>query len=158
MTPFDFRPRTRVLFGAGEFGRLGEVARELGGTKCLVVADPGMVAAGYAREAMRTLKARRMEVFGFHDFDAGPTVAAVEAGAAYAAPLGINLIVGLGGGSSMDCAKAINFVVSTAEISAITGVTEKPRSRCCRWSPSLPRPVPAVRRRRLRWSTILRKI
>jgi alcohol dehydrogenase len=112
MTPFDFRPRTRVLFGAGEFARLGEVARELGGTKCLLVADRGMLDSGYVQEATRTLKARRMEVFAFHDFEAGPTAAMVQAGAEYAGPLNINLIVGLGGGSSLDCAKAINFVVS----------------------------------------------
>ncbi len=84
MTPFDFRPRTRVVFGTGEFARLGEVARELGGTRCLLVADQGMLDRGYAQEAMRTLKARRMDVFGFHDFGPGPTIAMVDAGAAYA--------------------------------------------------------------------------
>ena len=112
MTPFDFRPRTRVVFGAGEFARLGEVAREVGGTRCLLVADPGMVDAGYAREAIRSLKARRMEVFAFHDFTVHPTSAMIEAGRAYAAPQSVDLIVSLGGGSSMDCAKGINFVVS----------------------------------------------
>jgi len=112
VTPFDFRPRTRVVFGAGEFARLGEIARELGGTKCLVVADRGMVDRGYAQEAIRALKARRMEVVPFHDFKPGPTVEMVDAGAAFAAPHNVNLIVGLGGGSSLDCAKAINFVVS----------------------------------------------
>ena len=112
MTSFDFRPRTRVIFGSGEFARLGEVARELNGTRCLLVADRGMLDAGYVQEATRTLKARRMDVFGFHDFAVGPTAAMVEAGRAFAQPLGINLIVGLGGGSSLDCAKAINFVLS----------------------------------------------
>jgi alcohol dehydrogenase len=112
MTPFDFRPRTRVLFGAGEFGRLGEVAREMGGTRCLLVADPGIVETGYAKEAVRTLKARRMEVLAFHDFTVTPTTAMVEAGAAFAAPERIDLIVSVGGGSSMDCAKAINFLLS----------------------------------------------
>jgi len=112
MTPFDFRPRTRVLFGAGEFARLGEVARELGGTRCLLVADQGMLDRGYAQEAMRSLKARRMEVFAFHDFSAGPTTAMIATGAAFADPLKVDLIVGLGGGSSLDCAKAINFVLS----------------------------------------------
>jgi alcohol dehydrogenase len=112
MTPFDFRSRTRVLFGIGEFARLGELARELGGTRCLLVADRGMMESGYAQEATRSLKARRMEVFGFHDFDVNPTTAMVEAGRAYAAPLEINLIVALGGGSSMDCAKGINFVLT----------------------------------------------
>src|SRR5271155_5750700 len=112
MTPFDFRSRTRVLFGAGEFARLGELARELGGTRCLLVADRGMLDAGYVQEATRTLKARRMDVFGFHDFEVNPTAAMVEAGRVFAAPLEINLIVGLGGGSSMDCAKGINFVLT----------------------------------------------
>src|SRR3984957_18300052 len=105
MTPFDFRPRTRVLFGAGEFARLGEVARELGGTRCLGVGDPGMLETGYAKEAIRTLKARRMEVFAFHDFSANPTSTMVEAGAALTAPERVDLIVSVGGGSSMDCAK-----------------------------------------------------
>ncbi len=112
MTPFDYRPRTRVVFGAGEFSRLGELARELGGTRCLLVADRGMVEAGFVQEAARSLKARRMDVFAFHDFEANPTTGMVEAGRAFAAPLGINLIVGLGGGSSLDCAKAINFVLT----------------------------------------------
>src|SRR5579863_1740423 len=115
MTPFDFRPRTRVVFGAGEFSRLGEVARELGGTRCLLVADPGIVEAGYAPEAARSLKARRMKVHGFHEFQPDPTSAMVEAGGAYAGPLNIDLIVAVGGGSSMDCAKAINFLISDVQ-------------------------------------------
>jgi alcohol dehydrogenase len=112
MTPFDFRPRTRVLFGSGEFARLGEVARELGGTRCLVVADPGMLATDHVKEAIRTLKARRMEVFPFHNFSANPTAAMMEAGRALAAPERIDVIVSVGGGSSMDCAKGINFLLS----------------------------------------------
>jgi alcohol dehydrogenase len=114
MTPFDFRPRTRVLFGAGEFARVGEVARELGGTRCLLVADRGMLETGFVQEATRSLKARRMEVFAFHDFDPGPTATTVHAGAEFAAPLKIDLIVGLGGGSSLDFAKAVNFVISNS--------------------------------------------
>jgi alcohol dehydrogenase len=112
MTPFDFRPRPRVVFGVGEFARLGEVARELNGTRCLLVADPGMVEAGYAKEAVRSLKARRMEVFAFHEFSVNPTGAMMEAGCAYAKPHSIDLIVSVGGGSTMDCAKGINFVLS----------------------------------------------
>jgi alcohol dehydrogenase len=112
MTPFDFRPRTRVVFGPGEFARLGEIARELGATRCLLVADPGIVQAGYQQEAVRTLKARRIDVFSFLDFDVNPTTSMVAAGADYAAPHNVNLIVSVGGGSSMDCAKAINFLIS----------------------------------------------
>ncbi len=112
MTPFDFRPRTRVLFGPGEFARLGEVAREHNATRCLLLADQAMLDAGYAQEAVRSLKARRMEVFAFHDFRPQPTVAMVEAACEYAAPHGINLIAGLGGGSALDFTKAVNIVLS----------------------------------------------
>lgn len=101
-----------MVFGAGEFARLGEVARELGGTRCLLVADPGIVDAGYAPEAIRSLKARRMTVHGFHEFQPNPTSAMVEAGGAYASALGIDLIVAVGGGSSLDFAKAVNFLLS----------------------------------------------
>jgi alcohol dehydrogenase len=112
MVPFDFRPRTRVLFGAGEFTRLGEIARESGGSRCLLVADPGIVDAGYAQEAARSLRARRMTVHEFHAFKANPDSAMVEAGRDFAASHDIDLIVAVGGGSSMDCAKAINFLLS----------------------------------------------
>src|SRR5579863_10213568 len=113
MTSFDFRPRTRILFGAGEFTRLGELAREQGGTRCLVIADSGMVEAGYVNEATRALKARRMEVFAFHEFTANPTTTMIEAARDYASPLNVNLVVGLGGGSSLDCAKAINLLLTS---------------------------------------------
>jgi alcohol dehydrogenase len=111
VTPFDFRPRTRILFGAGEFARLGEVAREQNATRCLVLASQAVVDAGHAQEAVRSLKARRMDVFAFHDFTAHPTVAMVEAAREYAAPHGVNLIVGLGDAEALDFAKAVNVVI-----------------------------------------------
>jgi alcohol dehydrogenase len=112
MVPFDFRPRTRVVFGPGEFARIGELARELGSQRCLIVADSGIVDAGYVQDATRALKARRISVHGFHEFQADPNSAIVESGAAYAAPLEIDLIIAVGGGSSMDCAKGINFLLT----------------------------------------------
>ena len=112
MTPFDFRPRTRILFGTGEFARLGECAREQNATRCLVLAGQATVGAGHAQEALRSLKARRLEVFAFHDFTANPTVAMVEAAREYAAPHGVNLVVGLGDGDALDFAKAVNVVIS----------------------------------------------
>ncbi len=112
IAPFDFRPRTRILFGSGEFARLGEAARELDGHRCLLVADQSMVDARHAQEAIRSLKARRMEVYAFHEFDANPTTTMVDAGYAFAAPHQIDLIVALGRGGALDCAKAINVLLT----------------------------------------------
>jgi alcohol dehydrogenase len=111
MVPFDFQPRTRVVFGAGTRLRLGALAREIGMRRTLLVADPGIVEAGHAAEAARLLEEAGIDAAIYHDFGPNPDSAMVEAGRAFAAPLGINGVVGLGGGSSLDCAKGINFLL-----------------------------------------------
>ena len=112
MTGFDFQPRTRVIFGAGVIARVGELARELNFQRTLLVADRGMVTSWHVEEAVRPLEKAGVEVFRFHDFEANPDTRMIEAGAAFASPLKIDSIVGLGGGSSLDCAKGINFLLT----------------------------------------------
>jgi len=110
--PFDFQLRTRVVFGDGAFAQLGELARELSFTRTLVVADPGIVAAGMAAQATALLDAAGIATRLFDAFGANPDTEMVEAGRAAAAAFGIDSIVALGGGSSLDCAKGINFLVT----------------------------------------------
>ena len=109
---FDFQPRTRVLFGADKFATLGDLVRELGFCRTLLVADHGMIACGYVAEAIRLLAQANIEVFPFHDFSENPDTNMIEAGRAVAASLNIDSIIGLGGGSSLDTAKGINFVLT----------------------------------------------
>ena len=112
MLSFDFQNHTRVIFGDGEFRRLGELARELGFRRTLLVADQGLVACGYVEQAERLLEAAGVASFTFHEFDVNPDSLMVEAGREFAAPLAVDSIIGLGGGSSLDCAKAINFLLT----------------------------------------------
>ena len=112
MKSFDFQTRTRVLFGEGRFEELGALARELGFKRTLLVADRGLVAAGYAARAVEQLVAAGVETFAFHDFEPNPDTAMVEAGRVFAAASGVDSIIGLGGGSSLDCAKGINFTLT----------------------------------------------
>jgi len=112
MHPFDFSLRTRVVFGDDVFARLGELARELGFTRALLVADRGIVATGQVDRAAALLDAHGVRPFTFHDFDANPDSRMVEAGRAVAASCGADSIVAIGGGSSLDCAKGINFVLT----------------------------------------------
>jgi alcohol dehydrogenase len=112
MKSFDFQPRTRVVFGTGAIERLGELALELGFRRTLLVADRGLVASGHVEEALAPLRSASIEVVCFHDFEANPDSMMVLAGADYAAPLNIDSIIGLGGGSSLDCAKGINFLLT----------------------------------------------
>jgi len=112
MENFDYRPHTRVIFGAGALARLGELARGLSFRRTLLVADCGLVAAGHVEQALKFLSGTGIEVFTFHDFGSNPNTAMVERGRAHAAPLKVDSIIGLGGGSSLDCAKGINFLLS----------------------------------------------
>src|SRR5262245_7376492 len=112
MELFDFHSRTRLVFGSGAFEHLGELARELGFNRALLVADHGMVACGYVEEAVKLLEASGVEVFPFYDFGENPDTAMVEAGRAFAAPLAVDSIIALGGGSSLDCAKGVNFTLT----------------------------------------------
>jgi alcohol dehydrogenase len=107
---FQFDIRTRVVFGEGRFAEIGALARELGFSRTLLVADQGMVSAGYVEEAIIHLTAAGITPIPFHDFDANPDTAMVEAGRVAAAAARIDSLIALGGGSSLDCAKGINFV------------------------------------------------
>ena len=112
MRQFDFQPRTRVIFGAGVIDRLGELARELNFQRTLLVADHGMIVSWHIEEAVGPLEKAGVQVFRFHDFEVNPDTRMVEAGTALASPLNIDSIIGLGGGSSLDCAKGINFLLT----------------------------------------------
>ena len=109
---FDFHSPTRVVFGAGTLDRLGEVARELGDTRVLLVTDPGLEDAGHPQRAMASLRDAGLEVFLFNRVEQNPTDRHVQEGVDFAKPLGIDLIVSVGGGSAMDCAKGINFLLT----------------------------------------------
>ena len=112
MTPFRHTARTDLVFEVGAIARLGKLARSLGFARTLLVADHGMVAAGYVAQAEKYLQAEDVEVFGFHDFSENPTSEHAEDARAFGEPLRVDSIVGLGGGSSMDCAKAANFLLT----------------------------------------------
>ena len=109
---FEFHAATRLVVGAGTLGRLGTLARELGATRALVTSDPGIVRCGHAAAGIAVLEAQGIATALFDAFCENPSTTAVEAGAALAREFRPDLIVGLGGGSSMDCAKGINFLVS----------------------------------------------
>jgi alcohol dehydrogenase len=112
MTFFDYNPRTRIVFGAGAIDQLGALAAELGGRRALIVTDPGIVAAGHVARAQASLTSAGLKVVVFDGVEENPTTHHVDAGLAVAREHEIDLLVGLGGGSSMDCAKGINFLLT----------------------------------------------
>lgn len=102
----------RVLFGAGSLASLGDEARGLGATRVLVITDPGIEEAGHVERACRTLRRAGTEVSVFDGVEENPDEGHVEAGVEAARRHDVDLLVGLGGGSAMDCAKGVNFLLT----------------------------------------------
>ena len=112
MLPFDTHNRTRFVFGKGTIGQLGELAPSFQPSCVLVVTDSGLVDAGHFEAGVASLRESGLRVESFHDFGENPTSAMVDAGVRKTAEVKPDLLIGLGGGSSMDCCKGINFVYS----------------------------------------------
>ena len=113
MQSFDFQSSTRVVFGENTLDQLGNLTRELGARRVLVVTDPGIIRAGIPERALESLKAANLDSFVFDGVEENPTSRHVADGVRFAKDLGrIDLLIGLGGGSAMDCAKGINFILT----------------------------------------------
>lgn len=125
LTEFDFQPTTRVVFGRGALDQLGTLLAELSDAssaptpadtrtapRVLLVTDRGIVAAGHADRAAAALRAAGFEPALFDEVHENPTTRHVDAGVQRARAAEVSFIVGLGGGSSMDCAKGINFLLT----------------------------------------------
>src|SRR4051812_49284816 len=78
LAPFDHQPRTRIVFGENSIERLGELARELGAQKVLVVSDPGIVAAGHVERALKYLRAAKVSFAVFDKALENPTTSCVD--------------------------------------------------------------------------------
>jgi alcohol dehydrogenase len=102
----------RVVFAEGALDQLGTLAEDLAFTRALIVADKGIVATGLVARAAQLLLRKGIVPAFFHEFDANPDTRMVEAGRVVAAAASVDGIVAIGGGSSLDCAKGINFVLT----------------------------------------------
>ena len=101
-----------VSAGEGSIDGLGDVAQALGGSRALIVSDPGIAGAGYVDRATESLVRAGLETASFLGVEENPTGSHCVAGAKAAEDARCDLIVGLGGGSSMDTAKGVNFLVA----------------------------------------------
>jgi alcohol dehydrogenase len=118
ISPNGFHPQqipgsdVRVVFSAGSIDRLGEIVSAEGGKRVLLVSDPGIRDAGHEERAVRSLYQSGLVVKVFDEVGENPTVVHVGKGVIAARPFNPDVIVGLGGGSAMDCGKGINFILT----------------------------------------------
>jgi alcohol dehydrogenase len=104
-------PDIRVLFGRGTIERLGEEAARMG-ERVLLVTDSGIVQAGHVATAQDSLEESGLHVTIFDKAIENPTSSCIDACVSVASQAEVDVIVGLGGGSSMDTAKGCNFVLT----------------------------------------------
>lgn len=104
---FTFSAPGRLIFGEGTFRLLGEQAAGLGRRALLVTGRTALVASGHVQQALDLLAAAGVSGVTFCETPANPTVEIAERGGNVARTEGCDVIIGLGGGSAMDCAKAI---------------------------------------------------
>jgi len=101
---------THLIFGAGSLDRLGQAASELSFRRTLLVSDPEL--HGMRDRAAAVLLRAGVSVHLYSRFGSNPDSKTVESGRDFAAELGVDSIAALGGGSALDAAKAINFLVT----------------------------------------------
>lgn len=98
------------IFGVGSRHRVAYYARNMMARRVLIVSDPGVIAAGWTQEVQNDLSSAGIDWVVFHDLTANPKDHEVMAGAAFYAGEHCDVIVAVGGGSVIDCAKAIGIV------------------------------------------------
>jgi alcohol dehydrogenase len=101
-----------IIFGRGLLDQVGACARRLGGKKVFLVSDQGLFEAGWVDQVMKSLLAAGLTFVYFDQVTPNPKDHEIEAGAREYISQEADVIVGLGGGSSMDAAKGIAILVS----------------------------------------------
>lgn len=96
----------KILVGKGVVSGVGDEAAKLGGTKALVVTDPGVVKADLVKPLEEPLQAHGIHVEVFDKVEPEPPARVIDDCVRLVREGGFNLIIGLGGGSSLDTAKA----------------------------------------------------
>lgn len=98
------------VFGTGARHLTGQYAGNLGARRALVVTDRGVTEAGWTAHVMESLRRENIEYAVFEDLTPNPKAEEVMAGSEAYAAENCDSIVAVGGGSPMDCAKAIGIV------------------------------------------------
>ncbi|MFC5629617.1 iron-containing alcohol dehydrogenase [Aliibacillus thermotolerans] len=101
-----------IIFGEGALDQIGESFLRLGANKVLVVSDPGVCDAGWVEQALTHLKSVDLPYATFFNVTMNPKDDEVHEGAKVYQEEECDAVLGIGGGSSLDVAKAIAIIVS----------------------------------------------
>jgi alcohol dehydrogenase class IV len=107
---FRFSPFGSIVFGNGVVSEIGVHVKKLNATKVLVTTDQGIVEAGLLSKLLEPLSAENIDYTVFDEIEPNPSIETVNK----AAELGkdCHLVIGFGGGSSIDVAKGVALLIT----------------------------------------------
>lgn len=109
---FYYASPTRIISGLGAKVRAGQEARDAGGTKALIVTDIGVLNAGLVDEVIDSLRKAGLGVVIYDKVETNPVLSMVDEGHQLYRSEGCDILVAVGGGSSIDLAKAIGVLTN----------------------------------------------
>lgn len=109
-------------FGPGARKELPEVVKRLGKSKAIIVTDAGLVKFGVAKMVTDVLDGASIPYEIFSDVKPNPTVTNVKDGIEAYKKSGADFIIAVGGGSSIDTAKAVGIVINNPDFSDIVSL------------------------------------
>lgn len=112
MMRFAFEQSGRIVFGRGTLPEVGRYAASLGSRALLVTGRSFAASSGLLQRLVDSLREANLDVVVFPEVEPNPSLRTVERGARLAASKGVDVVVGFGGGSPLDAAKAIAAVLA----------------------------------------------
>lgn len=109
MENFILPPLPRIYFGKGQLDSVGRVVSEYGDRVLLVYGGGSIKKNGIYERVLQGLKAQRLEFFELSGVEPNPRIATVKKGVELAKANNVNVILAVGGGSVIDCSKAISL-------------------------------------------------
>jgi len=109
---FSVNQPTQILFGVNAVKQLGETVTKFGGRRVFLVADPGLKKAGIIKQITAELKKAKIPFTLYDKVTPEPGLKLADQGAALAKKDKADCVVGVGGGSALDIAKAISILLT----------------------------------------------
>ena len=111
---FTITQPTRIRFGIGAVKELGAVVKECGGGNVLLVIDPGLIKAGLLARLTEPLAQENIPFFVYDQIEPEPGLRLADQACALAKENNCDCVVGAGGGSAMDVAKAVSILLTNS--------------------------------------------
>ncbi len=130
MDTYEIRVPGKVRFGVGVTETMGEEAIKLGAKRVLIVTDPGVYRAGVTEPVKDILTKAGLSVDVFSEAEPEPTYSKLNATAKELRKNNYELIVAIGGGSSIDTSKGLSTLFTHGGIGQDYGGVEKIPGPC----------------------------